>query len=1158
MRLKKIRLAGFKSFVDPTNIPFVGDMTAIVGPNGCGKSNVIDAVRWVLGESSAKNLRGDAMTDVIFNGSNTRKAVSQCSVELVFDNSSGRIAGEYAAFNEISVKRLVTKDAVSSYFLNGSKCRRKDVTDLFLGTGLGPRSYAIIEQGMISKLIESKPQELRVFIEEAAGISKYKERRRETQNRINHTRENLSRLDDVRQSMAEQLTKLKRQAQAATRYTELKKEERRLKLELATIRWLEQTRLIERSQQIIDAKQLALDDLKASQNNEQSGLQAFKNEYSIVKQSADDTQKQIYTLGTEITRLEQSQLFAKKRSAQIQAEIDQIKQTEYSLNIDIEAIKSELAITEQQALELDPEREILEEQLFEIEHKKAEKDASYHEVNSQLKASEKSYFEKNQQLQQKHGQIQQTLSLQARTESRLAELNHQLKNVDCNELTQELSELNLQIHELENTLDAQQRDLESQKHRCEIKKCEYTQAETQLLASEKQLTQIEANLNALNNLQKEFSTQPVNMAIESEIDCEPLHSYFSVKQEHTKIVYAVLKHIEPCVVVKQSNQLDTDRKRMLSEKFKQNVLFESAFSSDKAPNSVAQLLPNSKVPNLFNQYLMVGLLQEAYAGQDSLTAYQFFVTPEGDLVGKDSFIAYTEKDNKFAREAQITSLKIQQTEQQQKYAQSKSNTSALKQAYDEAEAHIEQYTNDISNVRLELQQKTIRQQNLEFKLDQFEQRLSDIKSEIEEQQINLEQERMSLEQFNEEVEELSIDVIEVEQVKTDLEQKSVGLNQEVQLFQAKQNDLQQKIHQLALQIQHTRNSLKVLQEQLKSKQRITTDNQEKLQLLFEEAEDLNIPEAQQHDKLQLMLEQQEQLRATLTSKQSQLHEIEKEINLLEQGQQGVQIKMDKIKAEIDSERIAQEGANVRAQAFIEQVAQLEQPIKVILESLPEDADDPTWQDQLDKTSAAIQKLGAVNLAAVQEFEEQSQRKEHLDAQNQDLTDALTTLENAMRKIDRETRTRFKATFDQINADLKSLFPKVFGGGMAYLDLTDDDMLDTGVTIMARPPGKKNSTIQLLSGGEKALTALSLVFAIFRLNPAPFCLLDEVDAPLDDANVNRFCRLVSQMSETVQFIYITHNKVAMEMATHLTGVTMAEPGVSRMVAVDIQEALEIAE
>jgi chromosome segregation protein len=343
MRLKKIRLAGFKSFVDPTNIPFPGDMTAVVGPNGCGKSNVIDAVRWVLGESSAKNLRGDAMTDVIFNGSSARKPVSQCSVELIFDNSSGRIGGEYAGYNELSVKRVVTKEAVSSYVLNGTKCRRRDITDLFLGTGLGPRSYAIIEQGMISRLIESKPQELRVFIEEAAGISKYKERRRETLNRISHTKDNLLRLDDVRQELGDQLAKLKRQASAANRYKELKAQERELNGQLATIRWLKQSQLLRESDERIATEQESLDALLSGRAGDESGLQALKNDQSVLKQEIADYQQKIYQLGNEITTLEQSQLFAKKRGNQIQAELQQIEQQKQQLSAQLNALEQEMA-----------------------------------------------------------------------------------------------------------------------------------------------------------------------------------------------------------------------------------------------------------------------------------------------------------------------------------------------------------------------------------------------------------------------------------------------------------------------------------------------------------------------------------------------------------------------------------------------------------------------------------------------------------------------------------------------------------------------------------------------------------------------------------------------------------------------------------------------
>jgi chromosome segregation protein len=376
--------------------------------------------------------------------------------------------------------------------------------------------------------------------------------------------------------------------------------------------------------------------------------------------------------------------------------------------------------------------------------------------------------------------------------------------------------------------------------------------------------------------------------------------------------------------------------------------------------------------------------------------------------------------------------------------------------------------------------------------------------------------------------------------------------------QSQLQQIQQRLHSQVRLNQSLQNSYQILQEQQKNKHAQILDNEDKAQLLKDEAETLAMPGEQQYEKLQEMLHEQRLLTEQQQSLQMQLEELEESVLMMEKGQLGVNEKIDGIKQQIESERLHAQTAKVKAQTFIEQLAQMQQNVKEVLAALPEDADESAYQHQLDNVTASLSRLGAVNLAAVEEFEEQAVRKQHLDDQNTDLTQALETLENAMRKIDKETRARFRQTFDQVNDDLKTLFPKVFGGGSAYLALTDDDLLDTGVTIMARPPGKKNSTIHLLSGGEKALTALSLVFAIFRLNPAPFCLLDEVDAPLDDANVGRFCKLVSEMSKTVQFIYITHNKVAMEMASHLTGVTMAEPGVSRMVSVDMEEALAIAE
>lgn len=1167
MRLKKIRLVGFKSFVDPTNIPFPGDMTAVVGPNGCGKSNVIDAVRWVLGESSAKNLRGDAMTDVIFNGSSARKPVSQCSVELVFDNTSGRIQGEFAAYNEISVKRVVTKDAVSSYFLNSSKCRRKDITDLFLGTGLGPRSYAIIEQGMISKLIESKPQELRVFIEEAAGISKYKERRKETHTRIKHTKENLERLEDVRKELGEQIAKLKRQALAATRYKELKQQERQLKAELATLKWLEQSRIMADAQDIISEKQEALDKLLSNQQGDESGLQALKNQQSFCKQSIDDLQQRIFALGTEITKLEQSQLFAQKRASQIQSEIEQLKLNESSLNRELTSIAEEIAREEEKRIKLEPEKELLQEKLYELEDKKQEADSQLEKQLRRLKEKEDAYYSKTQLLQQKHGQIQQTLSLQERTQTRLNELNDELSSLQNDNLLTELETLSAQRSDLDNRLSEAQVELRASTTAIQAltRTCEKARAEYE--SSRNVSTNTQAKVDALTALQSEIHEEQAapNEHLQKKLSelldkqqGQATWQYFEIQEGAEKIFNSALQDIEPGSIIDASIASSDNWPSELWPHFQKSLLFKQSFTTNKVPGTLASLLKNDRVPQIFNSYLVATDYNEVFTLIADLNENERVLAPDGCIFTADAFIKQKQSDNKILRAAQIKKLSEELTLQQETCTLFKASLEEHESAYEQAKRSNEELRHTLDKIKQEQQKVEISYQNVHFQHQQSAKRSEKLSTEIAQHAEKLDQEAMSLALLSDEVEDISIEVMQLEEAKNEALKESENVRSAQQQWHSQYTQLQSTLHELSMLIQQLRNSLQILLEQKRSKRQRVEDTVGKLELLQLEAEDLLMPQEQQEEKLQSMLAQQQDLRSVQADKQSELADIESQISELEKGQHSVVAQMDNIKSVIESQRIRAESASVRASSFIEQLAQLKQSLKDIVESLEEDSDEKQTQDELDKVTASVQRLGAVNLAAVDEYEEQSKRKDHLDAQNLDLSQALETLENAMRKIDKETRTRFKHTFDQVNSDLKSLFPKVFGGGMAYLALTDDDMLDTGVTIMARPPGKKNSTIHLLSGGEKALTALSLVFAIFRLNPAPFCLLDEVDAPLDDANVGRFCRLVSEMSESVQFIYITHNKVAMEMATHLTGVTMAEPGVSRMVAVDMEQALAIAE
>lgn len=1153
MRLKKIRLAGFKSFVDPTNIPFPGDMTAVVGPNGCGKSNVIDAVRWVLGESSAKNLRGDAMTDVIFNGSSARKPVSQCSVELVFDNSLGRIAGEFANYSELSVKRIVTKDAISSYLLNGTKCRRRDITDLFLGTGLGPRSYAIIEQGMISRLIESKPQELRVFIEEAAGISKYKERRKETLNRIAHTKDNLSRLEDVRQELGDQLAKLKRQATAANRYKELKAQERELKGQLSTLRWLAQSALLKRSDDIIAEHQQELENLLSSKQGDESGLQMLKNEQSIAKQHIFDLQQEVYRLGNDITKLEQSQLFARKRGSQIQAEIQQIVQQSQQLETQLAAIDNEIASNQIHIIDAEPEKIILQEQLDELEHSQSGYQQQSKSLSGAVKLAEDRYYQSKQLLQQKHSQLQQTLSLQQRTVSRISELKQERTEIAQQELNnpkaleKELIGIEQEISQLE------------KQHSMAINEVEFAQqrrdkADTDTRDSKTRCIQAEAELKALEQLQ----TTP-SEGFAKYLDGHtlmPSWQAFHAMSGYERALETALSLFEDALVI---DNLKVSQIISASEHGAQPLFFSVDFSDEKRERSLASYVVEGKVPNLFNSILVAQDSSDAERCLQNLQGGDIVITKKGEVLTHDIFMsAEKATDGKIIRSARIQTLQKQlielnllHTSESKVLQREKEKLEAALANKNDIEMALNNKRNDHAFVLRDIN-------NANMLKARNDARLRKLDADIEHQEDALHQEQLSCEILTEEIEEASLALVELEEDKRSADADKQGLDVQLEALSNQLKHTQQRLHEHALLNQRLQNSHQILQEQRKNKYEQLQDNQEKQQLLQEEAENLLLPSEEQQERLQSMLGDKTRLEEEQHHKQQNLTELEEQIATLEKGQVGVMQKVDRIKQLIESERLSAQTAKVKAQGLMEQLADMKLSVKDVLETLPEDAQEPLYQQKLDEVSTQLSRLGAVNLAAVAEYDEQAVRKQHLDDQNMDLTQALETLENAMRKIDKETRTRFKHTFDQVNGDLKTLFPKVFGGGTAYLALTDDDLLDTGVTIMARPPGKKNSTIALLSGGEKALTALSLVFAIFRLNPAPFCLLDEVDAPLDDANVGRFCKLVSEMSKTVQFIYITHNKVAMEMATHLTGVTMAEPGVSRMVAVDMDEALAIAE
>ncbi len=1164
MHLKRLKLVGFKSFVEPTNIPFTDTMTAIVGPNGCGKSNIIDAVRWVLGESSAKNLRGDAMTDVIFNGSSARKAVGQCSVELVFDNSSGRITGPYANYNELSVKRLVTREAQSFYYLNGTKCRRRDVTDLFLGTGLGPRSYAIIEQGMISQLIESKPHELRVFIEEAAGVSKYKERRKDTMSRITQTHANLARLSDLRSELALQIDSLQRQAAVAQRYTQLKSRQRVLQDEIATIKWLDQANVIANSDHTIDTLSTELADYQQQQQNNSAKLIDVQTEQALLSTAIQEQQTQKHQLNSQIARLEHDRQFAETRAEQLQQAILQQQDEIQMLAARLENGQTKIDTACHDVANLQPTYAELHRQLTQSQAQLSASEQALEQINSQ-------YSEHHQNLHNaKNSMINGTSQQDAlhqiiqKTQQRHDQLNQSL-----HEISQKLVEQTKLCESLQQTTHAHQQHGVTATKKLEDALYHHQVAEQHSLDAASELTQLTQDISQCDMMQSTLNTLQVSTDENNVIDTAAIAmcNWLDIDPQHNHLFDTVLSYLQhpqisfcdPLTLYEQIQDVDTGVT---------SICLGHTFTRDKKAGTLAALCLNIDVPDMFNRIHLADhtlSMQDAQRAVNQLPAGESLMLANGTWLQHDALYqvhadpdVHASTSSTLAREQRIAALTDELTQLQQKQQTCQDTLSQFQatQALAQEQLAAAQLTKDTAHQVLQDSDQTL-QQGL-FALKQLQLQHTQYTDELRDCATVLDQEQSQLAALTVKQTQLVNAVSALTKIDTDNVQQQADYRSAITQHQAEVQRLQSERHQTELLIQQAQSTHTYLLNAQTELHAQLTRQQQHCADLVSQFDELKQPEKANGELLQRYLNDVSSLDRSMSDKQQALLQFEHQCQQLTISNQSLSTRISKTKDKIQAEQLLLEGAKIRASSIVDQLTQTQKKVEDILPTLQADADPVVWQTELETIASNIEQLGPVNLAAVSEFAVQTERKTRLDQQDNDLCSALATLESAMRKMDNETKSRFKATFDQVNADLQLLFPKVFDGGSAYLALTDDDMLESGVTIMARPPGKKNSTIHLLSGGEKALTALALVFAIFRLNPAPFCLLDEVDAPLDDANVGRFCKLVSEMSQTVQFIYISHNKIAMEMASHLTGVTMAEPGVSRMVAVDIDEAVAITQ
>lgn len=1171
MRLTNIKLAGFKSFVDPTTIPFSGNLSAVVGPNGCGKSNVIDAIRWVMGESHAKHLRGGSITDVIFSGSTSRKPVGQATVELLFDNSQGKLGGEYANYGEIAIKRQVTRDGQSNYFLNGQRCRRRDITDIFLGTGLGPRSYAIIEQGMISRVIEAKPEDLRVFLEEAAGISKYKERRKETENRIQHTQENLARLNDLRGELDSQLQRLQRQAAAAEKYKILKDQEGILGAQLAALAW-------KRLDQDLQNYESAIRDLATQFEAEQAQFQHLKTDqekqriaHSEANDALNEVQKRYYSVGAEIARFEQAIAHHQERQAQLKADKEEAHHSLLQAQNQLQQDQAQISELQDKVAELEPqyERGTLTAQVALEQQQQAESELEkwrekFAQLQEMSQAPTRQAEAEKARITQLERQIQQAQTRQERLEAELK----QLALPDPQEIAIYEEKINLlqdQLHDIALNLEA-----------CLSKKEQANNTmndlRPQIKTMEQHLNELQGQQAALCALQaaalgKDESARQQWLEHHQLTDQPYLAEKISVQSGWELAVEVVLGGFLEALGLKEG-QLHTLSAGLQDLQEVGISLIEWQADAQAIPNehSLAaciqgcQSLPKSLYQLLANVRTAADLTQ-AHKILPQLEGQGSIITPQGCWLGQGWMKMPAKRSNEqgvLAREEKLKQLKQEIQLEQDKLA-------VLQTQLDECAETLK---------TIELERETY-----QFDKAQFHQEMVNLQSEQRIKRNRLEQGQKRLNQIQQELaecQELSSHTqLEVNAARSNLQvalEQMAHYTEEIALLSEQKNLMQEEIHQARSKVKETNAQLQNITLNLQTYRTQLTSlrsNVERFQQQIEQIttrinhieqllEKNDEPVAGLKEELEESLEKRILLESELSSARDHLAQIENNLRAQEKQYNQHEQNINQIRQDIERNKMEWQALTVRKEGAIEKLKNSQETVESLLAVLPPEATEEKWQEDLTEVEQKIQRLGAINLAAIEEYEAAQQRKEYLDSQCNDLTEAMTTLENAIKKIDRETRVKFKETFDKVNTNFVELFPRLFGGGQGALVMTGEDLLDTGISVIARPPGKKNSTIAQLSGGEKALTAVALVFSIFQLNPAPFCLLDEVDAPLDDNNVGRFCNLVKEMSKTVQFIYISHNKVAMEMAEQLQGITMREPGVSRLVSVDIEEAQSMAQ
>lgn len=1170
MNLKSIKLAGFKSFVDPTIIPITTHLTGIVGPNGCGKSNVVDAIRWVIGETSAKQLRGQSMADVIFNGSSARKPVGMASVELVFDNSNARISGEFAKYSEISIRREVQREGQSQYYLNGVSCRRRDIIDIFLGTGLGPRSYAIIEQGVISELIEAKPEDLRSHLEEVSGISKYKERRRETETRMRHTQENLERLNDLNDELTKQLRHLKRQAEAAERYTELKQQERRLQAEIKTLQWQGLKEKLTTIENQLQQSQLQQDQSLAELRELETSIEKKRLQQQELNYKRENVQKEFYGFGAEVARLEQRISHGQEQILRWRKELAEVESAHQELIEHLDEQQDHIQSLNQELVELQPQT--VSAQAAAVQASQNLQQAE--QLMQQWQRRWDDFQNESSQFTAQTGVLktnlqhyQQQLTTLRQRQAQLLERQNQLPMADLSEQIENLSDISEQqrheLAEVEKALAGVAETIRDQRQQNNQSQQGLNQIRGQIHILQKRYSSLEAVQRTALGYHNDHTK---NWVSERGLNDQPrLGQVLQVNPNWEAAVETVLGGYFDAICLDEFQTAVAELGQISAGRL--TLLDKAAAGLETAKTAVAlellstQIQGQWRIPEWLAGVYIAENLAQALQFQPYLTGTESIITRDGIWLGKhwarinravnqDSGILQREKELKLLfqeianqqKEIEIVQARLEEGEQSLHDLEEKRES--LHREYQIISSRLRESQTQLSSRQSRLNELQQQQQRLQRENNECEQSLQSLESLFEQSQQQLHQ--------SQQVE------LEYAEKRRQLTEERDKTRAELDNTRTQTSQLRRTADELAVRKASGENQLSMLKQNSIRDRRQFEILEEKQQTLTDHLEENIEPLEIWRAELQEKLTQRQRVEHDLREVEEILGKSNQELEYLNRSQQKIQAHIIEWKNQTQNLQMEQQAITVRQTTILEQLQEQNWVLEELCQALSTEANLEEWGQQLESIAAKIQRLGAINLAAIDEFQTVNERKTFLDKQQADLNEALEILKDAIHKIDKETRTKFAETFSKVNENFQDLFPRIFGGGKAYLELVEDDYLTAGVLVKAQPPGKRNASIYMLSGGEKALTAVALVFAMFRLNPAPFCVLDEVDAPLDDMNTGRFCQLVKEMAKTTQFIVISHNKVTISMSDRLMGVTMQEAGVSRIVSVNVAEAVALAE